>query len=346
MALVVAGCDLDKQLAPDEFSCGFGGPCGDARISDAADVGVRPEAGGDADAGAADRDIGIDRDAGADRDELVSGRDLGVDAGSPDAADLRDGGICDASTFDCLQTSCCPYGYRCANDVCRAEPDPNLCTACNNRRGACGGLPNLCLTNPSYDPGDPMLGPQFYCSVDCGGAAECPNGYTCGQVKLRIGDLCDNDGQCPGRCLIDPGEARGICSCMGDPDCQLDALPAACLGSCGGSGLLDCRTDGDCAAGACDLSTPRCQWPANQVCGADDDCDAMPLCQDIGGSMRCVTDLTVCADGRDCRCRDGFCLGSRKGCRDADDCDVPCVGGVCEVGHACSPQPGLTCADL
>ncbi len=343
-AFASVGCDLDRTLNGESFACGFGGACDAADASAALDEGPR-----DLGDGAVVHPDAEEPDAGLDAMVVDVGEagvrmDAEVDAGRSDGG--GDAGVCDAATYDCLQTACCPNGFECESEVCVDDMDPWRCTECDNRRGACGGGTNLCLTNASYDPMDPTKGPQFYCADDCSASGECPNGYTCGQVRLAVGEFCENDTECPGTCVKDPGDTRGVCSCMSPRDCQLDSLAPACLGSCNGSGLLDCRTDADCAVGTCDVTPLRCQWPTNQVCNSDFDCERTPLCQDFGGQLRCITDLTNCTDGRDCRCRDGLCIGSRRGCRMASECDVPCVSGVCEVGHSCSPQAGLTCADL
>lgn len=339
-ALALSACDLDQLFDRDDFACSKGGPC--------------PGGGTDA---ALDRDGAIGRDADVDRDADSAVPTL-VDARLVDAADASisdgetrdavvDGGLdCDGST--CGATACCPYGSRCVSGQCAPEPDPNLCTECSNRRGDCAGRGHLCLTNPNYDPVDPTMGFQFRCGIECSPQNECPNGYRCEELNLRTAGFCENDFDCDGNrtCIIADGDRRGVCSCLDAADCLIEELPPACLGSCAGTGILDCRADRDCNQVPCDISNKRCQWPEGRSCSDDDDCESAPLCVQVGSARFCVTDGTTCTRGADCRCLDNRCIGSRRPCGTAADCDVPCTGGKCVVGQACTPASGLICGDL
>ncbi len=333
-------CDLDRGFAPGEFACREG------RVCHSVDPGNRLD-GGQANTNS---DTGRLNPGGTDATPTDGRADSGIADGpvvsrdanlSPDASD--GGPACDAGS--CSSTACCAFGERCVNGSCEQDSDPWLCQACGNQRDDCGGKSDLCFTNPNYVPGNAANGPQFYCSIRCDPFNGCPNGYTCQTTRLAVTPLCGNDNECAGprSCMIDTGNSRGSCSCLNSDDCKLQDIPPACLGTCSGTSGLNCRTTLDCDGGAiCETNNRRCQSNPSRACVVDQDCDSTPLCQ----NGFCVTDLSRCSTGADCRCRQGLCIGSRRACQADNDCNLTCNAGLCEVGMACSPAPGLSCDDL
>jgi hypothetical protein len=155
-------------------------------------------------------------------------------------------------------------------------------------------------------------------------------------------DQCTNDGECGGggrRCAIGEGDLRGFCTCVDDQDCALDEAPPACVGSCGGAGIVPCTIDDDCVISSCEFT---CQNPAGQPCTDDSQCQPLDICQ--AGS--CLTDGSPCSRGADCLCAGGTCLFTGRPCNVGLDCNPPCMGGGCYLGDACAPEEGLLCTDV
>ena len=244
------------------------------------------------------------------------------------------GQLCDGATTEslgackvgCRSTSACRIGELCVGGSCYPNPNLGLCMPCGSHDD-CQGASDWCLANRSYDPARPETGQPKECAIDCDVAAEvCPNGSSCRSVVLSLGEPCERDGHCltGQQCLIEEGDAVGLCSCRSDADCT-ERLPATC------------RFGG------------FCEYPAGRLCGADTDCLPVDSCGAFGpgGSRACYLDPSVaCSSGRDCLCLRGACVLTGRACASAADCPVACEGGGCVVGRGCAADEGLYCADV
>jgi len=137
------------------------------------------------------------------------------------------GGLCDDQSF-------CRYGQLCDAQTSRCLDDDRgpFCQSCASATlfepSQCGDGPNFCLVTG----GDLTLSP--YCGVDCGLDQSCPQGYSCGSVRIVYSrDNCHANQECSsGLCLIREGDDRGFCLCTADAQCpqdQCDATTRICL---------------------------------------------------------------------------------------------------------------------
>ncbi len=137
------------------------------------------------------------------------------------------GGLCDEQSF-------CRYGQLCDPATSRCVDDSRgpYCQACMSATlfepSQCGDGPNFCLITG----GDLTLPP--YCGVDCGLGQACPQGYSCGSVRIVYSrDNCRSDQECSsGKCLIREGDTLGFCLCTADAQCpqdHCDAITRTCL---------------------------------------------------------------------------------------------------------------------
>lgn len=245
------------------------------------------------------------------------------DGDCPLYASCEDGACVDA----CRSNAFCPLGSVCAAGVCYPSPNPSHCAPCDADRSCPFEFVDYCLINHSYDRADPSRGTPRYCAVDCAeDPGVCPNGYLCQPVTLLTEDPCSRDIHC-GRldreCRLEEGADSGFCSCANDIDCRPDTLPPRCrLGFC--------------------------EAPRGQLCGSDEDCSPVVICDTHAGGSRkiCVNDGSSCTTSEDCLCHEGRCLNTGRVCAQGVDCKLPCVGGVCLVGAACAPTEGLYCPEL
>lgn len=245
----------------------------------------------------------------------------------------------------CSDNSFCEYGDFCQNGACVDASDPTFCQDCGQGEAACGSPNDFCLINSGYDPARPETGSPSFCGVECNpesGGTDCPNGYNCGGVVLLTQDQCLQDTECGGggrQCVLGEGDLRGFCTCVDDADCAFNEAPPACLGSCGGFGVIACTDDSPCVT-TCEFT---CQSPQGRACTSDAQCEPLPLCQ----NNVCITDaVTACTTGTDCLCPAGTCLNTGRSCSTGAECNPPCIGGGCSLGAACAPSEGLLCTDV
>lgn len=207
----------------------------------------------------------------------------------------------------CAGDAFCRLGEKCL-DVdgegtmrCVRDDRGPYCEACDNLPGtsSCPGDPrNFCLIDTSKPYG------SFYCGVTCNDQADCPNGFSCNDVRILTDATCGGGRTCP---------FRGPESCETDSDCpggECDQDAKRCRSVCvmredGVQGGCTCMVDADCPqekceAGVCSISGRSCD----------------PLQPDSCGSIYCVH-IGEAHTGR--------------------------TLGYCRIGRNCAPRTGITC---
>lgn len=242
------------------------------------------------------------------RFQCVSGCRTVNDCELGDVCECPDGTSCpvgECKRGPCAGDAYCRLGEKCLDldgqgtMRCVRDTRGPYCDACDYTPGAsnCSAPNNFCLVDTSRSSG-------AFCGVACNDQADCPNGFTCNDVRIltespcdaatacpyRGADSCESDADCPGGecdpsekrcravCVQREGAVRGGCTCMADSDCPQDV----------------------CEAGVCSISGK--------------DCD--PLQPNSCGSIYCVN-MTEAHTGRSL--------------------------GYCRIGRNCAPRTGISC---
>jgi hypothetical protein len=152
--------------------------------------------------------------------------------------------LCDADV-DCDDDIFCDGQEVCVDGVCRSGPPPCDEEVCNESTDSCGD----CTTDDECDDG-----------LFCTGVERCRDGWcrSGGDPCLAQDRVCD--------------EARRLCRCDEDADCDVDE---------------------ECTVGACDVATGLCSYGP-----LDDDGDGVPDCED--NCLETVAGLEV--DDFGCNC--------------------------------------------
>jgi hypothetical protein len=196
-----------------------------------------------------------------------------------------------------------------------------------------------------------------YCTADCLGDAQCPQGFRCGTVTATpCMDACGVVGQqsssCIGAAQIGPGKAyecvepfglvrhlcerRSFCSsCESNEDCL--AVPGQICAR-DQSGQKICTQ-------ACDPSVDSCPWGNASECGVWDSALGIATCAHRFGSCQGEgRGCEPCVDGSDCA-PTGFCSRSsftgEQFCIDLSvecDCGADAENDTC-TGHGCPDTP-------
>lgn len=244
---------------------------------------------------------------------------------------------CDCPGFTSLQFSPpqgCVVGIDCS--VACEQGDYGLWMSCalNGCKGDddCTTPNDKCFMPPGYDHG--QCGQRGRVCLDDG---DCAAGSSCVVIEqdgtrscvlTERGSACNDDRQCASgaRCALPLDGLLGACSggergdeCFTDRDCRGGLYCGT--GYCAdGSHDSGCRTDEQCASGACRKET-CVDGRDGDFCDSDQDC----------GSGICVLDI-VCASGEvdapcehDTDCASGLCA--------ADNYDSACTAG--EAGSKC-----------
>lgn len=220
-----------------------------------------------------------------------------VSAGPGRFTQCRSSASCDeASGFECIDGTC--------RHACRSHFDCGGVARCESS----GGQDAYCaLTDPPTEPGgyysncpDGVCARGFscvgsgigdtdsYCTANCVGDGDCPDGYFCGVVATA-------DGAEQSVCT-----PRGFCA-----ECERDA---DCLSVQGGVCARDASGEKRCTA-LCDPARPSCPWGAATECRVTDSELGVPTCQHRFGACR-GQGAGCDACWRDEDCPNGYCLVS------------------------------------
>ena len=186
--------------------------------------------------------------------------------------------------------------------------------------------------------------------VECLRSTDCGEGYRCianaceeiadqgcdNDRDCRIGERCDNSGQCV--------EAGGNGGCQTDADCT-EQGQVCDNGTCKSGAYGECSTDADCADGTrCLLRSQDGRQFCGTLCQSNDGCNNHESCQDTGQGTVCAP--TACqTPGQSCDAHgtgDGQCvrLGQAafciKGAGNGAGCE-PFGEPECEAGTSCQP---------
>lgn len=204
----------------------------------------------------------------------------------------------------CAGDADCPSGYECG-PVQTADGEKQVCVPAA-AEGAGFGEPcsetvlcrsGLCLTS----------GQCSYCTIACGGSADCVAGYTCEEVQGSEGPL-------------------KVC------------LSGSCGSSEGKQYGESCRLASDCRSELC-LGDPSTGFGfCTQGCASEANCPAPHVCADAGGAGVCSPGQGEtgwpCPRGGD-QCASGLCLDTTtRGWVCTEDC---ASSGACPPGFACAP---------
>lgn len=227
--------------------------------------------------------------------------------------------VCNVSDGYCSATTCGGLGKQCcAGDVCNGQAVCNggTCVVCGgvgqaccasgvcsdskcvgNSCVKCGQPGQLCCDGNLCTTGSTCLGNScFTCGAlgqPCCDGATCAAGGVCGNgVCTAIGTACVQNSNCPGNvCITDPSGLRyekGYCS----QDCSAATCPlgSSCSGKVDSAGTFcytNCVFDG--GAGGC-----RSGY----------------VCDNVLGTVVCVSQCHYASECPSRYCQDGFCCGS------------------------------------
>lgn len=244
---------------------------------------------------------------------------------------------CVERDLTCADAGDCPLDYEC--DVERGECRFRRSTCeddaeCGRGRicedGLCVARPE-CLDDSECPDGSTCLTPPGRCVGDavCRVDIDCPVGQRCIDNRC-VADGCD--GPCPEGTECVDGACVDITACG---ECPPTAFCSPILGAC-----VECTADGHCGPGRTCVDTRCVDGPRGAPCtpcGEDGACGVGYGCNfDFGGICSptceggCPTG-TVC-DGGLCR-SEVLCGG--EDCRFDDDCEGPCLAGVCDPPQLC-----------
>ncbi|MGC4089691.1 MAG: hypothetical protein QM756_17745 [Polyangiaceae bacterium] len=285
---------------------------------------------------------------------------------------------CDqASGFVCLAGECriqCSSHFDCAPvGTCESLPQGTFCKVSTPAKAGqyytrCPFGDADCDTANGFScAGSGAADLEAFCTADCKGQSDCPDGYRCGAIGATpCADQCGVVGQQTTTCVqaadigagkryqcAEPfGLIRRVCvrngfctACEKDEDC-LTVAGQICAKDKGGNKI--CTTP-------CDPSVPSCPWGDATECGVWDSERGIPTCAHRFGACKGTgKGCEPCVDTGDCGAQgyctrssftgERFCVDLTVSCNCGSDADA---SGSCE-GHGCGSSPGglpLLCSD-
>ncbi len=152
---------------------------------------------------------------------------------------------------DCQDDGFCGLIESCLSGQCQSaySAETPYCKPC--ARGVvddCGSnQQNRCLIYP-FDDDEFAAVSEEYCSVDCSDGTQCPNGFTCGAIRVvDPAEACIDDSDCPTGvpCLKSQEADKAYCACHATKNpCPPDAcglITKTCINS-----KKPCQTTADC----------------------------------------------------------------------------------------------------